>query len=81
MNPSAIRNRMRSLAIMIFLRSSRSSRTLASGPAITAGIARESMIPLTTMPEPVVSMAKANTATLLKWSPNSLTTCPSHRFR
>ncbi len=42
MNASATTARIRSLAIMMRLRSSRSSSTPATGPAITAGIgARE----------------------------------------
>ena len=44
----------------------RSSRTPAMGPAITAGIARESMIPVTTSPERVFASARLKTATLLK---------------
>src|SRR5574340_1110625 len=72
----AIKARTRSLAIMIFLRSIRSSRTPASGPATIAGAARASMMPLTTSPERVTASARLNTAILLKWSPNSLTTCP-----
>ena len=51
MKPSATTARIRSLAIMMRLRSRRSSTTPASGPASTAGIARESITPVTTMPE------------------------------
>ena len=39
-------------------------------------MARESMMPLTTRPERVVASARLKTATLLKWSPISLTTWP-----
>ena len=66
MNPSATTARTRSLAIMIFLRSRRSSTTPASGPAITAGIARASITPVTTIPDRVLASARLNTATLLK---------------
>ena len=38
----------------------------ATGPASAAGIARESITALTTRPEPVVSIARLKTATLLK---------------
>ncbi len=51
---------------MIRLRSSRSSSTPATGPASTAGIARASMTPVTTSPEPDFSITSANTAILLK---------------
>ncbi len=78
MKPSATTARIRSLAIIIRLRSKRSSRMPASGPIITAGIARESITPVTTMPGSPCSMARLNTATLLKWSPISLTTWPHH---
>ena len=78
MKPAATTARIRSLAIMIRLRSKRSSNTPANGPARTAGMARESMIPLTTRPERVVASARLNTAMLLKWSPISLTTWPIH---
>ena len=73
--------RMRSLAIMTRLRSRRSSSTPAMGPASTAGMARESMMPLTTSPDPLLASARLNTAMLLKWSPISLTTCPAHMRR
>ena len=66
MKASATANRTRSLAIMMRLRSKRSRSTPASGPAITAGTARESITRLTTSPDPVVSSARPNTATLLK---------------
>ena len=75
-NPMATTPRTRSLAIMMRLRSKRSRITPATGPAITAGIARESMIPVTTRPERVLASARLKTATLLKWSPISLTTWP-----
>ena len=78
MNPSATTARVRSLAIMIFLRSKRSSSTPASGPMVIAGIARDSITPMTTRPEFVSFMASANTAILLKLSPISLTTWPIH---
>ena len=51
---------------MMRLRSKRSSTTPAMGPAITAGMARASITPLTTSPEPEVSMTRLNTAMLLK---------------
>ena len=76
MNNAATTARMRSLAIMMRLRSMRSSSTPASGPAHTAGIARASMIPVTTSPDFVTASARLNTAMLLKWSPISLTTWP-----
>ena len=76
MNPSANTALSRSLAIMIFLRSKRSRITPAIGPTVIAGIARDSMIPVTTNPDCVSASPSANTATLLKWSPTSLTTCP-----
>ncbi len=76
MNPSATTARIRSLAIMMRLRSRRSSITPAMGPAITAGMARESMMPVTTRPERVLASARLKTAMLLKWSPISLTTWP-----
>jgi hypothetical protein len=58
--------RARSLAIMIRLRSKRSSSTPANGPMVTAGTARANMIPVTTKPECVISIARANTAMLLE---------------
>jgi hypothetical protein len=66
MNPSASTARIRSLAIMTCLRLSRSSTTPAIGPASTAGMARESMMPLTTRPDLVMASARLNTAMLLK---------------
>jgi len=75
-NPRATTARIKSLTIMIRLRSNRSSTTPAKGPAMIAGIARDSMTPVTTMPECVVANARLNTAMLLKWSPTSLTTWP-----
>ncbi len=66
MNPSATTARIRSLAIMMRLRSNRSSTTPATGPASTAGIARDSMTPVTTNPERVFASARLKTATLLK---------------
>ena len=66
MNPSATTARIRSLAIMTCLRFRRSSSTPAMGPASTAGMARESMTPLTTKPDFVVASARLNTAMLLK---------------
>ena len=76
MNPSAMKVRARSLAIMMRLRSHRSSSTPAIGPAMTAGIARAIRISATTRPEPVFASARLNTAMLLKWSPISLTIWP-----
>jgi hypothetical protein len=76
MKAAATTARMASLAIMTCLRLRRSSMTPASGPANTAGMARASRTPLTTSPECVVCTARLKTATLLKWSPISLTTCP-----
>ncbi len=76
MNSAATIARIRSLAIITRLRSTRSSTTPASGPANMAGMARESMMPLTTRPLRVVATARLNTAILLKWSPISLTTWP-----
>jgi hypothetical protein len=46
-----------------------------------AGTARESITPLTTSPDLVAPIARLNTATLLKWSPISLTTCPIQVYR
>ena len=66
---------------MIRRRSKRSSATPAAGPASTAGIARASISALTAKPEPVRSITSASTATLLKWSPISLTTWPSQDQR
>ena len=81
MKPAATTARIRSLAIMMRLRSKRSSTTPASGPASMAGMARESMTPLTTSPECVVASARLKTAMLLKWSPTSLTTWPIQVLR
>lgn len=78
MNPSATTARVRSLMIMMRLRSMRSSSTPASGPARIAGTALESRTPVTTSPESACCTASPNTAMLLKWSPISLTTCPIH---
>ena len=58
------------------LRSSRSSRTPATGPASITSNPRDIKIPATTRPEPVLASARLNTAMLLKLSPTSLTTCP-----
>ena len=66
---------------MMRLRSRRSSSTPASGPASMAGMARDSITPLTTRPEWVVASARLKTATLLKWSPTSLTTWPIQVLR
>ena len=65
--------RTRSLIIIMRFRSMRSRSTPAIGPASTAQMAREMRMPATTNPEPVFARASANTATLLKWSPTSLT--------
>ena len=81
MKPSATTARTRSLAIITRLRSKRSSTTPASGPASIAGMARESITPVTTMPLLVWASTRAKTATLLKWSPTSLTTWPIQVFR
>ena len=81
MNASATTARVRSLAIMTRLRSIRSSTTPAAGPISMAGMARASMIPLTTSPDLVVASARLNTAMLLKWSPISLTICPIQVLR
>ncbi len=81
MKPSATTARTRSLAIIMRCRSKRSSRTPASGPARIAGIARASITPVTTMPLWVWASTRPKTATLLKWSPISLTTCPIHVLR
>jgi hypothetical protein len=81
MKSDAMSARIRSLAIMMRLRSRRSSMTPANGPASTAGIARAIITPLTTRPECVCATARLNTAILLKWSPASLTTCPIQVFR
>ena len=81
MKPSAITARNRSLAIMTRLRSKRSSTTPASGPARIAGMARDSITPLTTRPLFVVASTRLKTAMLLKWSPISLTTWPIHVLR
>lgn len=81
MKPAATTARIRSLAIITLLRSKRSSVTPASGPASIAGMARESITPLTTSPLRVVATARLKTATLLKWSPISLTTWPIHVYR
>ncbi len=51
---------------MMRRRSKRSSSTPEMGPAITAGMAREIITALTTSPDPVVSIARLKTATLLK---------------
>ena len=75
-NKMAMAARTKSLAIMIFLRSSRSSSTPATGPAGSTRNPRDSRIPATTRPEPVLASARLNTAMLLKLSPTSLTTCP-----
>ncbi len=72
---------MRSLAIIACLRLRRSSATPAAGPISMAGMARESITPLTTMPERVAATARLNTAMLLKWSPISLTIWPTHMKR
>ncbi len=66
---------------MMCLRLKRSSTTPASGPMSMAGMARDSMTPLTTSPDRVVATARLNTAMLLKWSPISLTTWPIHVYR
>ena len=50
-------------------------------PASIAGMARESITPLTTMPDLVVASARLKTAMLLKWSPISLTTWPIQVLR
>ena len=73
---TAIMARSKSLRIMMRLRSMRSRSTPATGPARIAHSPRESRMPATTRPEPVLASASANTATLLKWSPTSLTICP-----
>ena len=73
MNSAATTARIRSLAIITCLRSRRSSTTPASGPTSIPGMARESMMPLTTSPDLVVATARLKTAMLLKWSPISLT--------
>jgi hypothetical protein len=51
---------------MMRFRSKRSSATPAAGPASTAGIARASITPLTTSPEPEVCITRLKTAILLK---------------
>ena len=51
---------------MMFRRSQRSSSTPATGPATTAGMARDSITPVTTSPEPDFSITSAKTAMLLK---------------
>ena len=81
MKQSATTARMRSLAIITYLRFRRSSTTPAAGPMSMAGMARESMTPLTTRPDLVAATARLNTAMLLKWSPISLTTWPIHVYR
>jgi len=55
--PAAITARARSLAIMMRLRSMRSSSTPATGPANIAGIARARKTPATTTPEWVTASA------------------------
>jgi hypothetical protein len=81
MKAMATAARIRSLAIMTCLRFSRSSTTPATGPISTAGMARDSITPLTTSPDLVCATARLKTAMLLKWSPISLTTCPAHVYR
>ena len=49
--------------------------------ATTAGIARASITPLTTSPDPDFSITSANTAMLLNQSPMSLTTWPIQVYR
>ncbi len=51
---------------MTCLRSRRSSTTPAMGPASTAGMARDSITPETTSPDPDFSITSAKTAMLLK---------------
>jgi len=63
---SATTARTRSLAIISRRRSRRSSSTPAMGPAATAGMARESITPLTTSPDPPACITRLSTATLLK---------------
>jgi len=56
--------------IMIFLRSNGQSKHAAQRPNVMAGMARDSMMPMMTSPECVRDMASANTAILLKLSPD-----------
>ena len=81
MKRAATTARMTSLAIMMCLRLKRSRTTPAAGPMSIAGMARESMTPLTMSPECVAPTARLKTAMLLKWSPTSLTTWPIQRLR
>ncbi len=81
MNASAMALRATSLAIIILRRSKRSKTTPEMGPATMAGTMRAIMTPPTARPEPVRCRARLNTATLLKWSPTSLTTWPIQVYR
>ena len=73
--------RIMSLASITFRRSTRSSTTPATGPAITAGSTRAIITHPSEAPEPVRCKARLSTAIELKWSPISLTVWPSQSAR